>query len=78
MGMVGTYSKEAGQQHYQTSIDLEPTGKKEERPPKEHMETRSGGGQHQGDRTEVAAGGGGSAGQEPMEDCCQWPMLQEE
>ena len=77
MGMVGTYSKEAGQQHYQTSIDLEPTGKKEERPTKEHMETRSGG-QHQGDRTQVAAGGGGSARQEPMEDCCQWPMLQEE
>ena len=74
MGMVRTYTSEAGNQHHTPGTEVESTRKKKKGTASEQLEARFGG-RYGGGGCQLARTDKDRTKPGTMESCCQWPML---
>ena len=73
MAMDRAYPEKTINKHHTPGLDLESSGEEKERPTKEHLEKRPGGGR-QADRLHLERVGANRPRPWTLADCCGWPM----
>ena len=77
MGMAWPHIEKAKHQHYEIGIDVEPSGQAKEGETEKHLAAWPWG-RHHANGPELETTGEDRPGQETLERCSAWPMLQEE